>query len=73
MCEAKGGLAIIEVICDRSSIMAGEQLSSLSVRVCMTDKEALWYEFEHVDSQQGSSSEGNLWTAVRSAKALSQD
>ena len=38
----------------------------------MTKKEALWYKFEHVDSQQGSSSEGNLWADVLSARAFSQ-
>ena len=48
-----------------------ESLSS-NVRVFMIEKEALWYEFEHLDSQQGSSSEGNFWTYVPTAKALSQ-
>ena len=38
----------------------------------MTEEEALWYEFGHVDSQQGSSSEGNLWVDMPSARALSQ-
>ena len=39
----------------------------------MIEEETLWYEFEHVDSQQGSSSEGNLLAAVPTARALSQD
>ena len=38
----------------------------------MTEEEALFYEWECADSQQGSSSEGNLWTAVPSARVLSQ-
>ena len=38
----------------------------------MSEKEALWYEFEHDFSQQGSSSEGNPWVDVPSARALSQ-
>ena len=31
VCETKVGLAIIEVMCDRSPIMADEELSSLGV------------------------------------------
>ena len=72
MYEAKGGgLATSEVLCDRSSIMAGEEPSSPSVRVFMTEEEALWHKFEHVDSQQGSCSEGNLLATVLTARALS--
>ena len=47
----RAGLAITEVVCDRSPIMADEEPSSLSVRVFMIEKKSLWYEFEHVDSQ----------------------
>ena len=49
----------IEVMCDQVSTMSEGEGSSLNVRVFMTEKEALWYEFEHGFSQQGSSSEGN--------------
>ena len=38
----------------------------------MIEDEALWYEFGHANSQQEGSSEGNLWAAVPSARALSQ-
>ena len=38
----------------------------------MSEKKALWYEFEHSFSHQGSSSEGNLWADMPSARALSQ-
>ena len=72
MCETRGEVFIIEVVCDRSSIMAGKEPSSPSVRVFMTEEEALWNEFEHVDSQQGSSYEENLWVDVSSVRALSQ-
>ena len=51
--------------------MSGEG-SSPKVRVFMTEHEALWYEFEHGFSQQGSSSEGNPFGDVPSGKALSQ-
>ena len=67
------GLAITEVVCDCSSILADEEPLSPSVRVFMTEKEALWYEFEHVDSQQGSSSKGNLEADMPSTRALSQE
>ena len=50
-----------------------EKGSSLNVRVFVTEKEALWYEFEHGFSQQGSSSEGNPRVDSPSARALSQD
>ena len=52
--------------------MSDDDSLSPSVRVFMSEKEALWYEFEHVFSQQGSSSEGNRWVDVPSAMALSQ-
>ena len=48
-----------------------ESLSS-GVRIFMSEKEAFWYEFEHIFSQQGSSLEGNPWVDVPSARALSQ-
>ena len=38
----------------------------------MFEKEALWHEFEHGFSQQGSSSEGNPWADIPSGRALSQ-
>ena len=44
---------------------------SLGVRVFMTEKEALWHEFEHGFSQHGSSSEGNPFVDVLCARALS--
>ena len=43
----QGEVLIVEVVCDRSSTMADDESSSLDVRVFMTEKEALWYEFEH--------------------------
>ena len=46
----RGGVFIVEVVCDRSSIMAGKEPSSPSIRVFMIEEEALWYEFEHADS-----------------------
>ena len=52
--------------------MEDDESSSPDVRVFMTEKEALWYEFEHGFSQQGSSSKGNPWADVPSARALSQ-
>ena len=52
--------------------MSEEEGSSPNVRVFMTEKEALWYEFEHGFSQLGSSSEGNPWVDLLSARALSQ-
>ena len=61
----------IEVVCDQIPSMSGEG-SSLEVRVFMIEKEALWYEFEHGFSQQGSNSEGNQWVDVPSARELSQ-
>ncbi|KAL5569074.1 hypothetical protein UlMin_025649 [Ulmus minor] len=38
----------------------------------MIEKEALWHEFEHGVSQQGSSSEGNPLADIPSARVLSQ-
>ena len=38
------GLAITEVVCDYSSIMADGESLSPSVRVFMIEKEALWYK-----------------------------
>ena len=38
----------------------------------MMEEEALFYERECGDSQQGTSFEGNLWAAVLSARELSQ-
>ena len=50
---------------DSESLLTG-------VKVYMTEKEALWHEFEHGFSQQGSSSEGNPFVDVPCARALSQ-
>ena len=69
----RGGLAIAEVVCYQSSIMMDQDPLSPEVRVVVTEEEALWYEFGHADSQQGSSSEGNVLTTVLTARALSQD
>ena len=52
--------------------MSDKNSLSPGVRVFMSEKEALWYEFEHGFSRQGSNSEGNLWVDVPSARALSQ-
>ena len=38
----------------------------------MSEQEALWHEFEHGFSQQGSSSEGNPWADIPTGRALSQ-
>ena len=64
MCKVKGEVFIVEVVCNQSSIMADEKPSSSSIRVFMTEEEALWYEFAHVDSQLGSSSKGNMLATV---------
>ena len=55
-----------------SALIMDQDPLSPEVRVFMIEEEALWYEFRHVDSQQGSSSEGNLWADMPSARALSQ-
>ena len=52
-------------------IMSSSEPLSPGVRVYMTEKEALWHEFEHGVSQQGSSSEGNPFADVPSARVLS--
>ena len=38
----------------------------------MSEKEALWHEFEHGFSQQGSNSEGNPFANVPCGRILSQ-
>ena len=43
--ESEVGLS--EVVCDPSSIMYSSESLSPGVRVFMTEKEALWHEFEH--------------------------
>ena len=50
--------------------MAGHVPSSPEVIVYMTEEEALWAEIEHADSQQGSSSEGALFSEVLSVREL---
>ena len=72
VCRIKGKVLIVGVMCDQTPTMSEEEGSSPNVRVFMTENEALWYEFEHGFSQQGSSSEGNPWVDVPSARALSQ-
>ena len=62
----------VEVVCDQSPSMSEEERSSPEVRVFMTEREALWHEFDHGFSQLGSSSEGNPWVDIPSARALSQ-
>ena len=52
--------------------MVGQEPLSPDVRIFMAEEEALFYEWECGDSQQGSSSEGNLWAAVPSGTILSQ-
>ena len=47
----RGKFCIAEVMCNRGSIMLDDESLSLGVRVFMTEKEALWYEFEHSFSQ----------------------
>ena len=71
MCETRRKKFSVGVVCDQSFKMVGQDPLSPEVRVFMTEEEALWYEFKHVDSQQGSSFEGNLLTSVPSARALS--
>ena len=51
--------------------MSDSESLSTGVKVYMTEKEALWHEFEHGFSQQGSSSEGNLYADIPSARVLS--
>ena len=62
----------VEVVCDQTPSMSEEEGSSSEVRVFITEQEALWYEFEHGFSQQGSSSEGNPFADVPSGRAVSQ-
>lgn len=52
--------------------MSDSDSLSAGVRVFMTEEEALWYEFEHGVSQQGSSSEGNPCAGIPSARILSE-
>ena len=61
-----------EVVCDQVSTMSDSESLSTGVRVFMTEKEALWHEFEHGVSQQGSSSEGNPFADIPSARVMSQ-
>ena len=52
--------------------MVGQEPLSPSVKVFITEEEALWHEMERGNSQQGSSSEGALFTAMPSVRELSQ-
>jgi Putative gypsy type transposon len=60
------------VVCDQVRTMSDSESLSAGVRVFMTEKEALWHEFEHGVSQQGSSSEGNPYAEIPSARVLSE-
>ena len=61
-----------EVVCDLLSIMSESEPSTPEVRVFMTEEEVLWHELEHGLSQQGSSSEGNPFADIPSARVMSQ-
>ena len=52
--------------------MSDDDSLSLGVKVFMSEKEALWHEFKHGFSQQGSSSEGNPFADVPCGRILSQ-
>ena len=52
--------------------MSEGESSSPEVRVFMTEEEMLWHELEHGVSQQGSSSEGNPYADILSARVLSE-
>ena len=49
--EKRGDARLFQVVCDPNSIMSSSESLSPSVRVYMTEKEALWHEFEHGFSQ----------------------
>ena len=70
--EERGEASLLEVVCDPSSIMSSSESLFPSVRVYMTEKEALWHEFEHGFSPQGSISEGNPFVDIPSARVFSQ-
>ena len=38
---------LLEVVCNQGNTMVDQDPLSPEVRVLMTEKEALWYEFEH--------------------------
>ena len=61
-----------EVVCTQVYIMSDSDSLSPGVRIFMSEKEALWHEFEHGFSQQGSSSEGNPFADVPCGRILSQ-
>ena len=52
--------------------MSEEESSAPKVTVFMTEQEVLWHELEHGVSQQGSSSEGNPFVDIPSARVMSQ-
>ena len=74
MCRVRGRNSSggSEVVCDRLSIMSESEPSTPEVRVFMTEEEILWRELEHGVSQQGSSSEGNPFADIPSARVMSQ-
>ena len=55
---------ILEVVCEETCKMVGQEPLSPRVRVFMTEEEALFHEMECGDSQQGNSSEGAIYSAV---------
>ena len=40
-------VSISEVVCDPASLMSDSESLSTGVKIFMTEKEALWHEFEH--------------------------
>ena len=72
MCRKRGQGEDSEVVCDKVITMSNSKSSSPEVRVFMTEEEVLWHELEHGVSQQGSSSEGNPFADIPSARAMSQ-
>ena len=72
VCRKRGQGEDSGVVCNQVIIMSNSKSLSPEVRVFMTEEEVLWHELEHGVSQQGSSSEGNPWADVPSARALSQ-
>ena len=63
---------VLEVVYDLlGSRMASQDPRYPDVEVSMTKEEALFAEWEHRDSQQGSSSEGSLISLVSSVRGLS--
>ena len=47
VCRSRGKSSLLEVMCDPNGIMSDSDSLSTGVRIFMTEKEALWHEFEH--------------------------